>query len=209
VLLLESVKDAATICQALDRDGYAVMSGYLPPATVGAMRAAVAAAMPKLPASGTAHCDALKMSDEPWAAVAADAIVVAVARHLLGDAAAPAAKAKYRAPLPGYGGQKLHIDWPTPAPQGPYVLLQVIIALTAFTEKNGATRVVPGTHKRGDLPPPEGMKGEARLLGPAGTIFLMNGQVWHAGARNDGEAPRDAVFIPFQVPGKFYHEQDP
>jgi ectoine hydroxylase-related dioxygenase (phytanoyl-CoA dioxygenase family) len=52
-----------------------------------------------------------------------------------------------RNPLPGFGQQGLHADWRPRQPGEPYAVLTLIWMLDDFTQDNGATRVVPGSHK--------------------------------------------------------------
>jgi ectoine hydroxylase-related dioxygenase (phytanoyl-CoA dioxygenase family) len=52
-----------------------------------------------------------------------------------------------RNPLPGFGQQGLHADWRPRQPGAPYAVLTVIWMLDDFTPDNGATRVVPASHK--------------------------------------------------------------
>ena len=66
--------------------------------------------------------------------------------------------------------------------------------LSDFTEANGATRVIPGTHLRGQAPDvledPAAPHPEERLVpGEAGTVVVINSHMWHGTTRNDsGEA---------------------
>ncbi len=74
-----------------------------------------------------------------------------------------------RGAAPGSGNQVLHTDWgknPGALQEPPsYQITNSIWMLDEFTEGNGATRVVPGSHKTGDggQPPPS-------LVNAAGTL---------------------------------------
>jgi hypothetical protein len=63
-----------------------------------------------------------------------------------------------RGAAPGSGHQDLHTDWNPGALETPpsYQITNSIWMLDAFTEANGATRVVPQSHRSGDggQPPP-------------------------------------------------------
>jgi ectoine hydroxylase-related dioxygenase (phytanoyl-CoA dioxygenase family) len=55
--------------------------------------------------------------------------------------------------------------------------------LDDFTEANGATRVVPGSHLRGRTP--SGPEPESvRMLGEAGCLGFIDGRVWHGTSPN-------------------------
>lgn len=115
---------------------------------------------------------------------------------IVGPTAEPV-QAAVRCPHPGFGGQKMHADDVPRAASGPYRVATAIVALTDFTERNGATRVLPGSHKRLDLQRESGMMeghpDEVALTGPIGTAFVFNGHLLHAGRRNDSDAPRPAL----------------
>jgi ectoine hydroxylase-related dioxygenase (phytanoyl-CoA dioxygenase family) len=73
------------------------------------------------------------------------------------------------------------------------------VALCAFTPNNGATRVVPATQHVpgvGELHNADVAHPRQRLLtGAAGTIFVLNGHLWHSGTRNNSSEPRDSLQI--------------
>src|SRR5579859_1002077 len=90
------------------------------------------------------------------------------------------------APQPGAGLQALHAEG-GPTGLGPYQVCNSIWLLDDFTEENGATRVVPGSHRRtvrvGDeLPDPLAPHPEqVTLTAPAGTVIVFNSHLWHGG----------------------------
>ena len=104
-----------------------------------------------------------------------------------------------RAALPGEGLQALHADWSGPVAPGDYQVCNSIWLLDDFTEHNGATRVVPGTHRSGSLPrdamadPKAAHPHEQKLLAPAGTVVIFNSHVWHGGTLNSTDQPRRAL----------------
>ena len=105
----------------------------------------------------------------------------------------------YRAAKPGLGLQKLHVDYGNAVAEGGYKVCNTIWLLDDFTENNGATRVVPGTHKskvlpneameNPELPHPE----EIKIIAPAGSVFIFNSHLWHGGTTNHTEAYRRSI----------------
>ena len=57
--------------------------------------------------------------------------------------------------------------------------------LDDFTEAVGATRVVPGSHTRGTMPPPSVPAEEEELVtATAGEVVIFNGHIFHGGTTN-------------------------
>jgi len=88
---------------------------------------------------------------------------------------------------PGETPQILHRDelnWPEAAGVENEITITAIFALTDFTEENGATVVVPGSHKwPGAMPDvPEGTTGRAVMK--AGAALLYSGKIIHGGGPN-------------------------
>jgi ectoine hydroxylase-related dioxygenase (phytanoyl-CoA dioxygenase family) len=87
---------------------------------------------------------------------------------------------------PGETAQALHGDSqliPLPRPHVP-IMLNCMWCLVEFTEANGATRVVPGSHKL-DYSPEYGKEYETACAeAPAGSVIFFDGQLWHGGGAN-------------------------
>ncbi|MEU0433592.1 phytanoyl-CoA dioxygenase family protein [Streptomyces sp. NPDC006290] len=122
--------------------------------------------------------------------------------HILG--AFKLSSVSSRAALPGEGHQALHADWSgrSPAP-GEYQACNSMWILDDFTEENGATRVVPGSHRWGRAPeealddPFAPHPDERLVLAPAGSLLLFNGHLWHGGTLNRTSSPRRALHAYF------------
>jgi ectoine hydroxylase-related dioxygenase (phytanoyl-CoA dioxygenase family) len=105
--------------------------------------------------------------------------------------------------IPGEGLQGLHADWGPRIPEEPYTNANSIWMIDDFTEQNGATRVVPGTHKWKGLPADymestnDSHPEEVLLLAPAGSVGVFNGHVWHGGTLNKSKGNRMAYHCAF------------
>jgi ectoine hydroxylase-related dioxygenase (phytanoyl-CoA dioxygenase family) len=101
-----------------------------------------------------------------------------------------------RAALPGQGHQGLHVDWGAAVPPGDYQICNSIWMLDDFTADNGATRIVPGSHRWGRLPQDDMADSrqphpdEILVLGSAGTAVIFNSHLWHGGTLNRTSQPR-------------------
>jgi len=104
-----------------------------------------------------------------------------------------------RAALPGQGLQGLHADWNEPVKPDRYQVCNSIWLLDDFTSENGATRVVPKSHRLEKLPsqvmsdPAAPHPDEQLLIAPAGTVVIFNSHTWHGGTLNRTAKPRRAL----------------
>jgi ectoine hydroxylase-related dioxygenase (phytanoyl-CoA dioxygenase family) len=72
--------------------------------------------------------------------------------------------------------------------------VNVFFAIDAFTEENGATLVVPGSHQHADTPDQAYMKRCAvPAVGPAGSLLLFDSTLWHAAGPNRSSGDRLAI----------------
>ena len=105
----------------------------------------------------------------------------------------------YRSPQPSFGGQMLHADDPPRPETGPATVATAIVSLTDFTPDNGATRLVPGSHRRPDLQRMSGSLADhpdqITLTGQSGTAFVFSGHVLHSGTTNRSSRERPALHV--------------
>ena len=98
-------------------------------------------------------------------------------------------------------GGAWHVDVPLgqlPEPLPDFALTtQNAFMLDDFTEENGATRIVPGSHKTRKKPRWEKHANEnldeVALTGPAGSLALWLSNTWHRHGPNSTDRPRRAV----------------
>jgi ectoine hydroxylase-related dioxygenase (phytanoyl-CoA dioxygenase family) len=88
---------------------------------------------------------------------------------------------------PGETEQPLHADdqlIPLPKPHVS-IICNTMWALTDFTVENGATRVVPGSHRADRSPLPFGEPVEVQYAEmKAGSVLVFDGSIWHGGGAN-------------------------
>ncbi|UZE20230.1 phytanoyl-CoA dioxygenase family protein [Pseudomonas sp. B21-054] len=102
-----------------------------------------------------------------------------------------------REPLAGGGHQQLHRDLSAKRPG------DIAIALAFFDDYgpgNGATRIVPGSHRAAPGEPPFDFNNESRcvqLSGSAGDILVFDVDLVHAGSLNATGARRRSVLISY------------
>jgi ectoine hydroxylase-related dioxygenase (phytanoyl-CoA dioxygenase family) len=190
----------------LDRDGYAPLAGILSDELVAGMRTRLAGLLAAEGAqagievhqeAGTDRLADLVNKDPVFRVCFTHPRVLACIAYVLGGF--KLSSLNFRAALPGRGHQALHTDWGGPVTPGEYQVCNSIWLLDDFTADNGATRVVPGSHRFG-APPRDAMPdpaaahpGEVQLIAPAGTVVIFNSHLWHGGTRNHTSRPRSAL----------------
>ena len=87
--------------------------------------------------------------------------------------------------LPGETKQLLHQDdglWPIPRPH-PHFVCNALIALDDFDLDNGATHIVPFSHKWHDRPVDQSVE-TFRVTMRSGSMVMWAGSLWHGGGAN-------------------------
>ncbi|MBM3658147.1 MAG: hypothetical protein FJW95_01395 [Actinobacteria bacterium] len=114
---------------------------------------------------------------------------------------------------PGDPEQGFHADIPTVHRRlvGPPIMVQAVWMLDGFTPDNGATRLVPGSHRAPTSAPPPGLTVPHAVAptGPAGSVLVFDGQCWHGGGANRGTARRRAAFAHYRVGPWMRFQTDP
>ena len=100
-----------------------------------------------------------------------------------------------------------HVDWPYHTMHEPFPMetlgLQCMILLDDFTEENGATYFVRGSHTTRKHV--RGGYANERLLAKKGTVVFWLAKLWHCGGKNTTDNGRTALlanFSPEHVPAK-------
>jgi ectoine hydroxylase-related dioxygenase (phytanoyl-CoA dioxygenase family) len=95
--------------------------------------------------------------------------------------------------------QPLHVDMNAIADERGYWVANTIFLLDDFTPTNGATRIVPGSHLWRQRPqeqmddPFAAHPAQTLITGPAGSAVVCNAHTWHGGTANHTAAPRRAM----------------
>ena len=98
--------------------------------------------------------------------------------------------------------QPLHIDdgfypWPRPRPA---ISVATVFAIDDFTEDNGATVAIPGSHRWGEERGPRDEDTRVKAVMPAGSCILFLGNLWHGGGENRSGADRLALTAQYCEP---------
>lgn len=194
----------------LDRDGYAVFQGVLSPrhsAQLAARLDALAieegdeAGKDFHTEKGATRLGSLVNKDPLFDICFTHPCVVAAVSHILGIDFGLSSLTG-RAAQPGEGHQNFHRD-------NEHRCANALWVISDFTEENGPTRLVPGSHKSPHAPA-EAMKDpgaahpdEVSLIAPAGTLVVIDGWTWHSGTRNNSPHPRHLVSAFFTPRGLY------
>ena len=102
---------------------------------------------------------------------------------------------------PGEDDQQLHTDdiiYPIKIP-GVEWQLSAMWSLDDFTEQNGATRVVPGSHKRKATIPNLDHRDPVQAYMPKGSVLFYLGSTRHGGGANRSNTPRAGLINTYSL----------
>lgn len=192
----------------LDEDGCVVLHGAMGPALLSSLRARILALFDE---EGDRAGHEFKQEENARrlanlvdkGAVFADAVALAGVlegvRHVLGAEIKLSSLNARSADPHSSDGQPLHVDMGAIADARGFWVCNTVWMLDDFTPDNGATRMVPGSHRWGTRPqevladPMAPHRDERLVLGTAGSIAVMNAHLWHGGTANRTAAPRLAM----------------
>ncbi|MEV4311940.1 phytanoyl-CoA dioxygenase family protein [Actinocrispum sp. NPDC049592] len=183
----------------LDEFGFCRFDGFVPADSAAKIVEAVGTMLHGTRQGGTLHVKGLLDRSSLFDSLWLRPELLAAVTHVLGPEF-QIREMHYRAGTPGHGSQALHMDATDRAGPGQWRACNAIVALTDFTDRNGATRVVPGSHLDPFFKPPRGHgkhPEEILLTGPTGTCWLFNSHLWHSGTLNESDAPRHAILTAF------------
>ena len=188
--------------ESLDRDGYVNLGSLLNEDQLQRMRDRYDAAIVEEGANAADKKGIGRIEDTVVKPMNRDGLLdpifmhprlLAAVRHVLG-VHLKYIGSNYHCAMPGYGHQGIHADFVWGVKGEPQVVNAVWL-IDEFTEVNGATRIVPGTHRLGihpsgdivngaprDLNAP--VEGEIKVTGSAGSCFVYNAHLWHSGTQN-------------------------
>src|SRR3954447_17265297 len=194
-----------TVVDALEVDGYCIVDGLLSPSEAAGARASLVDVLASPPA-GRNDCEGFK-TRRIYALFAKTRAFDGPAIHplLLGVLDRVLGNYQLSAPTgiqigPGEKAQGLHRDegvYPLP-PDYPNVVLNTMWAMDDFTVENGATRLVPGSHKWTDRVPGRSDPVVDAVM-PAGSVAFYVGKIWHGGGANITVRPRLGVILEYVV----------
>lgn len=182
--------DLAAAIADLETDGYCVVPRALPPDLLADLREGVMTAAAEDVADGTAWYSngnqklfMLLNRGAAFLRLAENDVIRAVTEHVLGpDRLLSSMTAVVT--RPGNVPQLLHTDQQYVTPPWPHAFtVNAVCMLDAFTEENGGTRVVPGSHLLG-RPPDSPDEPTVAIEGPAGSVAFLDGRLWHGSGRN-------------------------
>ncbi|HZR80096.1 MAG TPA: phytanoyl-CoA dioxygenase family protein [Candidatus Binatia bacterium] len=97
---------------------------------------------------------------------------------------------------PGENAQAWHTDdafYLLPRPRPSVLGVSVIWAIEDFTEENGATEIIPGSHRWAGDHPDERAHEERAAVMPAGSAIVFDAALWHRGGENRSAGTRLAI----------------
>jgi hypothetical protein len=187
--------------QALDEQGYLILPKTIGPAWLEQLRKAFEQTAGNQQ-SGTRHLKDLFNNGVVFEGIYTHPKVLAAVYHIL-RCPFRVGQLSGRDPLPGYGQQGLHADWLPRVPSEPFRIVTALWLLDDFTPDNGATRLVPGTHRL-LTPPPKNMAAptsrhpnQILVVAGAGSVLAFNGHLWHSGTRNETSRSRRVLQCQF------------
>jgi ectoine hydroxylase-related dioxygenase (phytanoyl-CoA dioxygenase family) len=195
--------DVDRVVAALDAEGCVVVERFIDGAKVAALKDELAPHRQQTPLGrndfegfDTKRIYALFAKTRGFDELAVDPLLLGVLEAVLGPC-------QLSGPVgidigPGESAQGLHRDdvvYPLTWPHS-QVVLNTMWALDDFTEQNGATLIVPGSHgtSPADMPP---ASDAVVATMPAGSVLFYVGTVWHGGGANRTGERRLGVILEY------------
>lgn len=205
---MTTTTDVAALAQRvladLDRDGYSIVENLLSNEDARSVREGLTDVLAQTPQGRndfegylTRRIYALFAKTRAFDGLATHPLLLTVLDAVLGSGY------QLSAPVgieigPGEKAQVLHYDdaiYPMPRPHD-HVVVNTMWAFDNFVEANGATRIVPGSHRWHDERPTEQTPTICAEM-PAGSVLIFIGSLWHGGGANRTDRPRLGVLLEY------------
>ena len=211
--------------QALDRDGYVVVERFLDASTLEQVRQRVEqlyeaegenAGSEFRKEEGSRRLANLVDKGEIFQRLIAMPRILELVGHVLGERFKLSSFNARSANPYSSEAQPLHCDAAALPDENGYWVCNTIWLLDDFTPANGATRVIPGSHRWQELPqralshPVAPHPEEVLLTAPAGSVAVMNTHAWHGGTANQTANHRRALhafYCRFDKPQQQYQKR--
>ncbi len=189
----------------LDRDGYTILERLIPDEFVDALlddvhrlerERASAPANNRFEGAHTTRTYNLLAHGDIWQQVPVQPQVLELIQGVLGAECLVSSLASISL-APDESAQVLHADDQAMPLEKPHVatVANSMWALTDFTEANGATRIVPGSHRwaNPDYTRDDHQTDTVAAEMPKGSVLVWDGSSWHGGGANTSDKVRIGV----------------
>jgi hypothetical protein len=190
--------------EQIERNGYAILPGILPPEMLGSIKRDLEAAIEKEEdyrvASKVASHHGMVLLCSLYGGKLVEVLDLETLMQpfewILGDGCIIYAYTSSSMPPQGTNySARIHVDCPRVIP-GHMTNMGATILLDDFSEENGATWFLPQSHTRMDPPPESEFFAQGRrVVASAGSVFYFNARLWHAGGQNRTNRWRHALTI--------------
>jgi ectoine hydroxylase-related dioxygenase (phytanoyl-CoA dioxygenase family) len=201
----------------INEHGYCLIEGALPPEKLDIARARIIELAEAEIADGTDYVYDNGANQRVWTLlnkgeifeeIAQDPLILRLMEHMLGF---DLLLSNIDANIAGPGGTPMfmHADQSFAPPPWPWyaMVANVMWMLDDFTPENGATRIVPGSHRVDHGPDWSNLPETEPVCGPAGTAFVFDGRLWHqTGANTTKDVRRHGILAYYCRP--FIRQQE-
>ena len=204
LLSLSGAVPTDEILEVLARDGCVILEGMADAATMDAVAADLARDIAQTPTGTgefvghkTRRTHTVLVNSQAAGRLALHPVIETLTQAVLGPYCARYQLSSAAAITidPGETMQELHRDdlvYPLAHPREQQSVVTVIWALTDFIEANGATLVVPGSHRWGDERKPTLAEAVPAEM-PRGSAVYILGSTYHAGGANSADEARSGL----------------
>ena len=207
---LPSSANPADVAAAIDRDGYAIVERVVAPEVLDRARAELQPHLDATPfgpddfaGRRTRRTGGLIARSATCRDIVMHPLVLGAVGQVLGHVTSfQLHLTQVIAIGPGEPAQTIHRDqWAFdffPFPKGYEVQCNTIWAMTDFTDANGATRIVPGSHRFEDRREFTYDQTEPAEM-PAGSVLFYTGALYHGAGANRSDRVRSGLNVTYSV----------